>query len=94
MRSVDLALYADTLAGEAAALAARVERERGRVRLFDIERAAIRELPVPVVDQLREHGLLATRADVERVIELQDTLDAIEQLRAWVEERLRDRAAV
>lgn len=94
MRSVDLALYADALAGEAAAISARVERERGRLRLAEIERAAIRELPVPVVEQLREHGLLATRGDVEHVIELEDTLDALERLRAWVEARLRDRAAV
>ena len=94
MRSVDLALYADALAGEAAAIAARVERDRGRVRLAEIERAAIRELPGPVVDQLREHGLLATRSDVDQVIELEDALDALERLQAWVEERLRDRAAV
>ena len=94
MRSVDLALYADALAGEAAAVAARVERERGRVRLAEIERAAIRELPAPVVDQLRANGLLATRGDVEHVIELEEALDALEQLQSWVEERLRDRAAV
>ena len=94
MRSVDLALFADALAAEAAAISARVERERGRARLADIERAAIRELPVPVVDQLREHGLLVTRGDVEQVIELEDTLEALGYLQAWVEARLRDRAAV
>jgi len=94
VRSVDLALFADALAAEAAAISARVERERGRVRLADIERAAIRELPGPVVDQLREHGLLVTRGDVEQVIELEDTLEALGYLQAWVEARLRDRAAV
>ena len=40
MRSVDLALYADVLAGEAASLAARIERERGKQRQSAIERAA------------------------------------------------------
>ena len=32
MRSIDLSLYADRLAGEAASLAARIEREHGRLR--------------------------------------------------------------
>lgn len=94
MRSVDLAVYADALAAEAAAVAARVERERGRLRLADIERAAARELPQPVVERLREHGLLRTRGDVEEVMELEEALDALERLQAWVEARLRDRAAV
>jgi hypothetical protein len=40
VRSVDLALYADVLAGEAASLAARIERERGKQRQASIERAA------------------------------------------------------
>ena len=93
MRSVDLALYADALAGEAAALAARVERERGRVRLAEIERAASRVLPAPVVSVLRERGLLATRGDVEEVMALEEALDALEALQAWVEELLRRRAA-
>jgi hypothetical protein len=94
VRSVDLAVYADALAVEAAAVAARVERERGRLRLADIERAAARELPQPVVERLREHGLLRTRGDVEEVMELEEALDALERLQAWVEARLRDRAAV
>jgi hypothetical protein len=92
VRSVDLAVYADALAAEAAAVAAHVERERGRLRLADIERAAARELPV--VERLREHGLLRTRGDVEEVIRLEEALDALERLQAWVEARLRDRAAV
>jgi hypothetical protein len=94
VRSVDLAVYADALAAEAAAVAAHVERERGRLRLADIERAAARELPQPVVERLREHGLLRTRGDVEEVIRLEEALDALERLQAWVEARLRDRAAV
>ena len=88
MRRVDLALYADSLAGEAAAVAARIERERSRLRLAEIERAAVRDLPVPVVGALRERGLLATRGDIEELVALEETLDALERLRAWVEERL------
>jgi hypothetical protein len=94
VRSVEHAVYADPLAAAAAAVAAHVERERGRLRLADIERAAARELPQPVVERLREHGLLRTRGDVEEVIRLEEALDALERLQAWVEARLRDRAAV
>lgn len=88
MRSVDLALYADALAGEAATLAARVERERSRLRQAEIERAATRELPSPIVDRLREHGLLATRGDIEQLIACEEALDALERLQVWVEARL------
>ena len=93
MRSVDLAIYADALAGEAAALAARVERERGRIRLAEIERAAVRELPAPVVTALRERGLLGARGDIEELIALEEALDALERLQAWVELRLSRAAA-
>jgi hypothetical protein len=85
---VDLALYADTLAGEAAAVAARIERERGRMRQAEIERLAARELPTPVVSALRELGLLGTRGDLQTLAELEDSLDALEALQAWVEEAL------
>jgi hypothetical protein len=88
VRRVDLALYADAVAGEAAATAARIERERGRLRVAEIERAAARDLPVPVVTALRERGLLATRGDIEELIALEEALDALERLQAWVEERL------
>ena len=93
MRSVDLALYADALAGEAAAIAARIERERGRVRQAEIERAAVRDLPTPIVSALRERGLLATRGDIEELLALEETLDALERLQAWVEARLSRAAA-
>lgn len=93
MRTVDLALYADALAGEAAAIAARIERERGRIRQAEIERAAVRDLPAPVVSALREHGLLATRGDIEALIALEEALDAVERLQGWVELRLSRAAA-
>ena len=88
MRTVDLALYADTLAGEAASLAARVERERGRLRQETVERAARGELPAAVVERLEEVGLLGTRGDPAALAMLEETLDALEVLQAWVEARL------
>jgi hypothetical protein len=88
MREIDLALYADVLAGEAAALAARVERERGALRQAAVEQAARRELPPAVVERLKELGLLATRGAVETLADLEEALDAVELLQAWVEEAL------
>jgi len=88
LRSVDLALYADALAGEAAALGARIERERGRLRQASIERAARAELACAAVERLEELGLLSTRGDVEALAALEEALDALEVLQGWVEERL------
>ena len=85
MRSIDLALYADSLAGEAAALAARVEREHGKLRQAEIEHAARRALPGAAVERLEELGLLATRGDAVALVELEEALDAVEVLQAWVE---------
>jgi hypothetical protein len=93
MRSVDLALYADALAGEAAALAARIERERGKQRQASIEREARAALPPFAVERLQELGLLATRGDPTTVAELEESLDAIEVLQAWVEGALTRAAA-
>lgn len=88
MRSIDLALYADSLAGEAASLAARVERERGRLRQAAVERRARDALPDVVVARLEELGLLATHGDVTTLADLEEALDAVEVLQAWVEEQL------
>jgi hypothetical protein len=93
MRSVDLALYADVLAGEAASLAARIERERGKQRQASIEREARAALTTFAVERLEELGLLATRADVAAIAELEESLDAIELLQAWVEGALARAAA-
>ena len=38
-----------------------------------------------MVERLEELGLLATRADVASIAELEESLDAIELLQAWVE---------
>jgi hypothetical protein len=93
VRSVDLALYADVLAGEAASLAARIERERGKQRQASIEREARAALAPLAVERLEELGLLATRADVATIAELEESLDAIELLQAWVESALARAAA-
>jgi hypothetical protein len=88
VREIDLALYADALAGEASSLAARIEREHGRLRQASVEKAARKELPEVVVARLVELGLLGTRADAEVLIELEEALDAVEALQAWVEAQL------
>ena len=88
MRSVDLALYADLLAGEAASLAARIERERGKQRQATIEREARAALAPVAVERLEDLGLLSTRGDAALIVELEESLDAIELLQAWVESAL------
>ena len=93
MRSVDLALYADSLAGEAATLRARIERERGKLRQAAIERAARAALTAVAVERLEELGLLRTRGDPLALADLEETLDAVEALQAWVEEMLGRAAA-
>ena len=91
MRTVDLAIYADALAGEAAALAARVERVRSRLRESAIEREAHRELPRATIERLERLGLLrpgderSLRAELRR---LDADFAAVEALQAWVESRL------
>ena len=93
MRSVDLALYADLLAGEAASLAARIERERGKQRQAAIEREARAALAPVALERLEELGLLSTRADAALIVDLEESLDAIELLQAWVERALARAAA-
>jgi hypothetical protein len=88
MRSIDLSLYADRLAGEAASLAARIEREHGRLRQAAIERAARGALTPFAVERLEALGLLRTHSDPVALAELEKTLDALEALEAWVEEAL------
>ena len=91
VRSVDLAVYADTLAARASALAARLERARARVRQAAIEREARHELGEETVARLESAGVL-TRAGAgdERaeMATLAAELRALEELQAWVERRL------
>jgi hypothetical protein len=93
VRNVDLALYADVLAGEAASLAARIERERGKQRQASIEREARAALTPFAVERLEELGLLSTCGDAATLAELEESLDAIEVLQAWVEGALTRAAA-
>ena len=91
MRTVDLAIYADTLAGEHAALAARAEQARSRLREAAIESEARAELHAGVVEQLQELGILGgidertARSELRR---LTRALAALEELQVWVEGRL------
>ena len=91
MREIDLAVYADGLAGESAALSARAERIRSRLRQAKIERRARNDLPAVTVDRLEALGLLGgtdERAAHAELRELDDSLAAIEELQAWVEAEL------
>jgi hypothetical protein len=91
VRTVDLAIYADTLAAEAAAVAARLERARSRLRESAIDREARGELARETVDRLERLGLLRP-ADEGRLSgelrRLEADLAALEELQAWVEERM------
>jgi hypothetical protein len=96
VRGVDLAIYADVLAGESASLAARAERAHSRLRQAAIEKRARSELSEAAVERLEALGLLGsvdetlTRAELR---ELETSLDALEELQAWVEAELATNAA-
>jgi hypothetical protein len=91
VRTVDLAIYADTLAAEATAVSARAERARSRLRECAIEREARRSLGRQTIERLERLGLLrpvdehTLRAEIDR---LEDDLEALAELQAWVEARL------
>ena len=91
MRGVDLAIYADALAGESASLAARAERAHSRLRQAAIEKRACSHLTKTAIERLEALGLLgsvdetATRAELR---DLEAAHDALEELQAWVEEEL------
>jgi hypothetical protein len=93
MRSVELAVYADALAGEAANLSARAERARSRLRQAAIERRAQKELGPAEVARLQARGLLGTideRAVRAELREAEEALEALEHLQAWVEAQLEE----
>jgi hypothetical protein len=91
MRAVELAVYADALAGEAASLSARAERARSRIRQAAIETRARAELTSIAVERLEVIGLLgaidepAARTELR---ELEAALDALQELQSWVEREL------
>jgi hypothetical protein len=88
VRGVDLAIYSDTLAGEAASLTARAERARSKLRQAAIERRARGELTTVAVERLESLGLLgsvdeaAARAELR---ELEAALVALAELQNWVD---------
>jgi hypothetical protein len=91
MRTFDLALYADTLAGEAAALQARAERARARLRQGAIERFARDELPSTTYERLEALGVMSGVDDEAVRAELADlvaSLRALRELQVWVEAKL------
>src|SRR5438105_331111 len=91
MRSVDLAVYADALAGRATALSAQLERARGRLRQAGIERRARRALDPASVASLERLGLLTTvdpGGERAEVAELSASLSALRRLQTWVEQEL------
>ena len=96
MRSVELAIYADALAGEAASLAARAERARSRLQQAAIEKRARAELSESAIQRLEALGVLggiderATRAELR---ELESALEALAELQAWAEGELAASAA-
>jgi hypothetical protein len=91
VREIDLAVYADALAGESAALSARAERIRSRLRQAKIERRARKDLAPATVDRLEALGLLGGtdgRGAHAELRELEDSLAALEELQGWVEAEL------
>lgn len=91
MRGVDLAIYADALAGECASLSARAERARSRLRQAAIEKRARRELTRVSVERLEALGLLGAVDEAALRVELREleaALDALEELQSWVESEL------
>ena len=96
MRSVELAIYADALAGEAASLAARAERARSRLQQTAIEKRARAELSETAIERLEALGVLGAIDERSVRAELRDleaALDALEELQAWVEEELAESSA-
>jgi hypothetical protein len=96
VRTVDLAIYADTLAGEHAALAARIEQANSRLREAAIERDARAHLSTKTVKELEALGILGgidERTARNEIRRLARALDAVEQLQSWIEGRLELSAA-
>ena len=96
MRTVDLAIYADTLAGEHAALSARLEQAHARLREAAIERDARAHLSEEALKELETLGIIGgidertARSEIRR---LSRALDAVGQLQSWVEKRMELSAA-
>ena len=93
MRAVELAVYADDLCAEVAALSARAERARSRLRVAAIEREARRALASTTVAELEGRGIMGQHDEVslrQELLELESAIDAIGELQGWVEAQLED----
>ena len=93
---MELAIYADALAGEAASLSARAERARSRLQQAAIEKRARSELGRQSIERLEGLGLLGAideRAARAELRELEASLEALEELQAWVEAELVEASA-
>jgi hypothetical protein len=96
MRSVDLAVYADALAGESASLAAKAERARSRLRQAAIEKRARGKLTETAIERLEGLGVLGDVDEEAARVELREleaALEALDELQAWVESELVDATA-
>jgi Spy/CpxP family protein refolding chaperone len=96
VRSVELAIYADTLAAEAASLAPRPSARASRLRqAADRERAQRRaeRRCRRAHEALGLFGGLDERATRAELRELEAALDALEELQAWVEAELAEASA-
>jgi hypothetical protein len=96
VRSADLAVYADMLAGQAASQAAFAERLRSALRQAAIERSARDALDADVVGRLQRLGLLRA-VDEDRLraelLRLENALHALAELQAWAERELAEATA-
>jgi hypothetical protein len=90
MKRIDLALYEERLAGEAAALTAKIEKAKRQQAEYGILRKAAQSLTASQSARLVQ--LLAPN-DVLLTNELKADLAAIEALQAWVERELAALAA-
>jgi hypothetical protein len=83
VREIDLAVYADALAGEAAALSARAERIRSKLRQAKIERRARNDLTAATVDTLESLGLLGGIDERAAHAELRELRSRSRRSRNW-----------
>jgi hypothetical protein len=91
VRAIDLAVFADVLAGRASSLAARLERARDAIRQAALEREVRAQLDAETVERLEALDVLSRadgREQREEAARLAADLRAVERLQAWVEERL------
>jgi hypothetical protein len=91
MRAIDLALFSDVLCARIAAVEARLERARDRIRQAAIHREARKALPPATIELLEDEGVLVSkdvRDERREIAALAATLTALHTLQRWTEEQL------